>query len=307
MSIPGASRFWTLGHVLRRCHQANIAVWTAAVGAPTAPQNAVLAVVAETDGADMQFVGAVAGLEKTTLTGVARRLERDGWIERRPDPRDRRRQLLALTGPGRAVLDRTAPLAARAQAEFLAPVPARDHERLTRHLRELGRVSPAPPPGAGLAAAAWRRLTATPGHLIRRAQQAHTAHWLAEFGQELTGPQYAVLRVTGLTGETTHGRLGEIAALDKATLSGVVDRLSRRGLLAARPDPDDKRARRLSLTDAGREVEESARPRVRRVQTQTAAPVAEDDRLWLQDRLERLAFRSGAPEIDLDDLAVDGP
>ena len=41
--------------------------------------------------------------------------------------------------------------------------------------------------------------------------------------------------------------------------------------------------------------------------TQTAEPVAEDDRLWLQSALEQLAFRSGAPEIDLDDLAVDTP
>ena len=302
------SRFWTLGHVLRRCHQVNIAVWAAAVGpAPTAPQAAVLAVVAEMDGADMQLVGTVASLEKTTLTGVARRLERDGWIQRSPDPRDRRRQLLTLTSPGALVLQRTTPLAATAQAEFLAPVPARDHERLMRHLRELSRISSAPPPGADIAEGAWQRLTTTPGHLIRRAQQAHTAHWLAEFGQELTGPQYAVLRMTGLQGETTHSRLGELAALDKATLSGVVDRLVRRGLLSAQPDPSDKRSRRLTLTGAGRELERSARPRVRRVQTQTADPVAEDDRLWLQGVLEQLAFRSGAPEIDLETLSVDGP
>lgn len=302
------SRFWTLGHVLRRCHQANIAIWTSTVGTvPTAPQAAVLSVVAETDGADMQFVGAVASLEKTTLTGVARRLERDGWIQRCQDPGDRRRQLLTLTRSGGLALRQTAPLAARAQAEFLAPVPGRDHERLLRHLRELSRVSGAPPPGSGIAAAAWQRLSTTPGHLIRRAQQAHTAHWLAEFGQDLTGPQYAVLRVTGLQGEIAQSRLGALAALDKATLSGVVERLIRRGLLSAQPDPRDKRVRRLTLTDAGRELERSARSRVRRVQTQTAEPVAPSDRAWLQEVLEQLAFRSGDPGIDLDTLAVDGP
>ncbi|MFI8090693.1 MarR family winged helix-turn-helix transcriptional regulator [Streptomyces sp. NPDC086080] len=302
------SRFWTLGHLLRRCHQAYIAIWGTTCGqVPTAPQYAVLSVVAETNGADMQLVGAVAGLEKTTLTGVARRLERDGWIQRHQDPRDRRRHLLALTGSGRLALRQTDPLAATAQADFLAPVPARDHERLMRHLRELSRVSSAPPLGAETAGAAWQRATTTPGHLIRRAQQTHTAHWLGEFGQELTGPQYAVLRMVGLQGETTHSRLWELAALDKATLSVVVDRLVRHGLLAALPDPSDKRVRRLALTDAGRDLERSARPRVRRVQRQTAEPVAEGDRLWLLGVLERLAFRSGAPEIDLDDLAVDTP
>jgi len=301
-------RFWTLGYVLRRCHQANIAAWTATFGpAPTAPQYAVLTVVAEAGGAEMQLVGAVAGLEKTTLTGVARRLERDGWLQRRADPTDRRRHLLTLTGSGALALRQTASLATEAQAEFLVPVPARDHERLRRHLRDLGRVAPTPPPGAEAAAAAWQRLTTTPGHLIRRAQQAHNACWLAEFGQELTGPQYAVLRIVGLEREATHARLGELAALDKATLSGVVDRLVRRGLLSTQPDPQDRRARRLVLTDAGRALERAARPRVRRVQTQTAQPVAAGDRGWLQGVLEQLAFRNGVPDVDLDDLAVDGP
>lgn len=301
------SRTWTLGHVLRRCHQADVATWSATVGpVPTAPQYAVLTVVAAMKDPDMQLVGAVAGLEKTTLTGVARRLERDGWLARRQDPDDRRRHLLTLTASGAVALDQIAPLAAAARAEFLAPVPPETHERLTRHLRELGRVPALPPPGINVAAAAWERLTTTPGHLIRRAQQAHTACWLAEFGQELTGPQYAVLRVVAVQGETTHTRLGELAGLDKATLSGVVDRLVRRRLLSTSTDPSDRRARRLALTDAGREVERSARPRVRRVQTQTAGPVASSDRPWLQDVLEQLCYRATAPAIDLDDFGVEG-
>ena len=113
--------------------------------------------------------------------------------------------------------------------------------------------------------------------------------------------------MVGLQGDIAHSRLGELAALDKATLSGVVDRLVQRRLLLTWPDRYDKRVRRLALTDAGRELERSARSRVRRVQTRTAEPVAEGDRPWLQGVLEQLAFRPGAPEIDLDDLAVDAP
>lgn len=299
------SRLWTLGHVLRRCHQANIAIWTSAFGsAPTAPQYAVLSVVAAVPEADMQLVGAIAGLEKTTLTGVTHRLERDGWVQRTPDARDLRRRRLTLTEPGRLALQQTAASAAAAHAEFLSPIAASDHDRLRRHLRDLGRVAFDQPPSAE-AAGIWRELMTAPGHLIRRAQQAHAAHWLAEFGQGLTGPQYAVLRVLAVDGETTHTRLGELAALDKATLSGVVDRLVRRGLLSSRPDAFDRRSRLLTLTDAGKELEHSARPRVRRVQTQTAAPIAEVDRPWLWDALEQLAFRAEAAHVDLDGLSVD--
>jgi len=307
----GGARLWTLGHVLRRCHQADAAIWSASFGStPTAPQYAVLSVVAETPGADMQLVGAVAGLEKTTLSGVVRRLERDGWIQRDADPGDRRRRLLALTGPGALALQHTAPQAAAAQAAFLAPVAHEDRARLLGHLRELGRVSAAPPLGVDIALPVWQRLLATPGHMIRRAQQAHTAHWLAEFGQELTGPQYAVLRIVALrdeTGAITQVRLGELAALDKATLSGVVDRMLRRGLLSPGADPGDKRVRLLRLTERGQELERSARPRVRRVQSQTAEPVAACDRAWLHDALVRLAFRPGVARIDLDDLTVGPP
>jgi len=39
----------------------------------------------------------------STLTGVLRRLERQGALARRLDPRDRRRSLLGLTGRGRAL------------------------------------------------------------------------------------------------------------------------------------------------------------------------------------------------------------
>lgn len=299
------SRFWTLGHVLRRCDQVSVAIWAATCGpAPTAPQYAVLTVVAAMGGGDMQTVGSVAGLEKTTLTGVAQRLERDGWLQRRQDPRDRRRHVLTLTSAGAVALRQTASMAETAHQEFLAPVALADRERLSRHLRDLGRVA-RPQPGVSLDQEAWERMTSSAGHLIRRAQQAHTACWLAEFGQELTGPQYAVLRMVSLQGPMTHARLGELAALDKATLSGVVDRLIHRGLLAARPAPHDRRARQLSLTATGHAVELSARPRVRRVQLRTAEPVVEEDRAWVQAVLERLAFRSGEPEIDLDDLAID--
>jgi hypothetical protein len=36
-------------------------------------------------------------------------------------------------------------------------------------------------------------LDTTVGHLLRRAQQVHTALWSGEFAGDLTGPQYALL------------------------------------------------------------------------------------------------------------------
>ena len=48
------------------------------------------------------------GLGRTAMTAVVDRLERRGWVERRPHPRDRRVALVELTTTGRQVADAAA-------------------------------------------------------------------------------------------------------------------------------------------------------------------------------------------------------
>jgi DNA-binding MarR family transcriptional regulator len=43
------------------------------------------------------------GLGRTAMTAVVDRLERRGWVERKPHPKDRRVALLELTDSGRQV------------------------------------------------------------------------------------------------------------------------------------------------------------------------------------------------------------
>ncbi|MCD4534255.1 MarR family transcriptional regulator [Nocardioides sp. cx-169] len=285
----------TLGQLLHRCHQVNIAIWTRTFGPTlTAPQYAVLSVVAESESHDMQTVATIAALDKATMTGVVRRLGAGGWIRRTRHPDDGRRQTLALTPSATLALSQTRDLVTAAHEELLAPVPTEDRARLTPCLRRLARADEVPPHLTIGVQAAWARVGNSPGHLIRRAQQVHTSQWSAEFGQELTGPQFAVLRTLRAVGECRQTRLVELIALDKATLSGVIDRLARRGLVASRPDPGDRRSRLVALTDAGRTLNEAALPRAERVQAQTAEPVPPAERAWLNHALELLAFRGEA-------------
>lgn len=46
--------------------------------------------------------------------------------------------------------------------------------------------------------------------------------------------------------------LARLLALDKSSVSGLVDRAERRGLIARTPSPTDRRAVRIELTDHGR-------------------------------------------------------
>ncbi|WP_067458283.1 MarR family winged helix-turn-helix transcriptional regulator [Actinomadura macra] len=72
-----------------------------------------------------------------------------------------------------------------------------------------------------------------------------------EFG--LT-PQQAQLLTTVAPQELTHGELASRLHCDKTNITGLVDRLVRRGLVRRQPDPVDRRAVKVSLTDQGTEL-----------------------------------------------------
>ena len=73
------------------------------------------------------------------------------------------------------------------------------------------------------------RLDSTAGHLVRRAQQVHTALWTAEFDGDLTGPQYALLSALSRQPSLDQRSAGRRASLDKSTAADVVARLQRSG------------------------------------------------------------------------------
>lgn len=71
----------------------------------------------------------------------------------------------------------------------------------------------------------------------------------------VTGPQRLVLRIVGRFPGIPAGRLARILHVHPSTLTGVLRRLERRGLIERRPDPRDARRRSLGLTARGREID----------------------------------------------------
>lgn len=71
----------------------------------------------------------------------------------------------------------------------------------------------------------------------------------------VTGPQRLVLRIVGRFPQLSPGQLAEILHLHPSTLTGIVKRLERRGLLSRRRDPRDKRRVFLGLTPQGRKLD----------------------------------------------------
>ncbi len=69
----------------------------------TAPQRLVVRIVGRFPGISAGEVAEILHLHPSTLTGILKRLQDRGLVERRPDPGDARRVLLHLTRRGRSI------------------------------------------------------------------------------------------------------------------------------------------------------------------------------------------------------------
>ncbi len=75
--------------------------------------------------------------------------------------------------------------------------------------------------------------------------------WLAG-RRGVTGPQRLALRIIGHMPHVSAGLLATTLKLHPSTLTGVLQRLERRGFLTRRVDGSDRRRVHLDLTDRGR-------------------------------------------------------
>ena len=68
----------------------------------------------------------------------------------------------------------------------------------------------------------------------------------------LTNGQYSLMMSLNRPEPPVMGSVATLLAMDRTTLTAAVKPLERRGLVTVSPDPDDRRSRRLHLTDQGR-------------------------------------------------------
>jgi DNA-binding MarR family transcriptional regulator len=108
-----------------------------------------------------------------------------------------------------------------------------------------------------------------PGHLARRFQQIAVAVFHAEVeaaGHDLTPVQYAALTTVRTHPGLDQATLAGLIAYDRTTITGVVDRLVQKGLLARQENSSDRRAHALQITDAGRRILRGIEPAVEAAQ-----------------------------------------
>jgi DNA-binding MarR family transcriptional regulator len=128
-----------------------------------------------------------------------------------------------------------------------------------------------------------------PGHLIRRLQQIAVALFIAENDElDLTPIQYASLMVIREVPDLDATRLSTLAALDRATLANVLERLESKGWIVRSGSKEDKRVKLLRITPKGRAILKAAEPGVRRCQRKILEPLAAADQVKFMKMLGRL-------------------
>jgi len=127
------------------------------------------------------------------------------------------------------------------------------------------------------------------GFRLRLALQRHTAIFFAHMDVGLTQTQYAVLARLWELGESSQNELGRSAAIDSATIWGVVQRLQTAGLVATKAHPSDKRRRMVSLTRLGRDTVDAAIAKGQRSNEETLAPLTATERKSLVALLGKLS------------------
>lgn len=145
-------------HIVRSEEALHAAVvrWLDPVRVPadlTLRQVQVLALVRATPGLTGQDLARLLDVTTPTTSGIVERIVSRGWLDRRPDPADRRRQLLTVTEEGLAVLAALEgpPRGARARLlEGLDVEELEDLARLVGRMLEVGRrIGDGPDAAAG--------------------------------------------------------------------------------------------------------------------------------------------------------------
>lgn len=123
--------------------------------------------------------------------------------------------------------------------------------------------------------------------VARLMRQAFDRH-IGEAGLGLTPGEARTLSHAARAGAVRQSVLAERMGVEAMTLSGYVDRLEARGLLARTVDPADRRARLVHLTDAAPAVLARIREIAPKARLRVEAAMTADEWATLQALLKRV-------------------
>lgn len=272
-----------LGHLIRVARQLHVGLrGDETTHGLTPAQFAVLLALSRMPGADQGKVAAISALDKSSVSEIVRRLVARGYIEARPDPSDGRKQSLHATGEAVKLVTSYGRSLQRADAEFLAPLSLVEQTWLLTQMRliafsrrpDMSLHTPSEvPDGLSIAETNWAM-----GRLIRIALQTYNAAWTAQVGSVVSPVGSALLRVLVEAAPADQRSLGEALSLDKASMAGLVARLSEQRYVESSVDPGDRRRKIVRATSKGTDIARLVAPARTRVNEDVLEPIEPHNR-----------------------------
>jgi DNA-binding MarR family transcriptional regulator len=129
-----------------------------------------------------------------------------------------------------------------------------------------------------------------PGYLLARLGEASRRRFQEALEPERLHPRhFGVMTMVAAQPGMSQQQLHEKTAIDPSSMVAVIDELEERGLAERRPDPSDRRARTIFLTDLGQESLARVRVLAAGLQREFFAALTADERRTLHALLRKLA------------------
>lgn len=123
----------------------------------------------------------------------------------------------------------------------------------------------------------------------------------------LTGPQLMVLRELSAHGGISVGELTRAIHLSQATVTGILDRLAKRGLVRRQRSDEDKRRVQAWLTYKGKQLVAGAPPLLQEEFTDQFSKLEEWEQSQILSALQRVVSMMEAKHIDATPILMTGP
>lgn len=139
--------------------------------------------------------------------------------------------------------------------------------------------------------------------VVRKTTRPDLAAMLAELARQTVAAEQPVLAAHGLSmwgyivlsaldrsPVRTQAALADAIGADKTRIIPTLDELQQHGYIERIPDPDDRRARLLTITDSGRSVKDEVQVAVQRGEEHWLGQLSADERDIFLRVLRRLTF-----------------
>jgi MarR family transcriptional regulator, lower aerobic nicotinate degradation pathway regulator len=128
------------------------------------------------------------------------------------------------------------------------------------------------------------------GYLLARLGDASRRRWAQALEPEGLHPRhFGVMTMVAAQPGMSQQQLHEKTAIDPSSMVAVIDDLQARGLAERRPDPDDRRARAIFLTEQGEQTLKRVRGLAAEQQREFFAALSAEERRELHVLLRKLA------------------